>query len=220
MATAVVKGVRACDALNLAKGVTAAVLLTASLFLPRPVLADNLRASLYLSLHLSYIAWWFLHQLLVPGWAEKVFRQELGQAQLSLLLGVVGAGYAAPGVLACLNPTPLRPLAAALFVLLFCVGCFLNIAADCYKAGAKAQGALKVTTGPFAVLSFPHWTGDWLRYASLACVSGYKLSFLVPAFVVVQNCACKRCDALHRRLHRKHSSLTLDFSRLRRHDVR
>jgi steroid 5-alpha reductase family enzyme len=44
------------------------------------------------------------------------------------------------------------------------------VAADFYKAGAKAAGQKVVTGGPFNYSLRPNYFGDWLRYASFAMV--------------------------------------------------
>jgi protein-S-isoprenylcysteine O-methyltransferase Ste14 len=182
---------RTCNALHLAKLLTASLLVALVATHPGGAagVASNVRCCTYLALHGSYLCYWFLHPLLSPGWCAAVFPGDVGGARaLAQMLAVLGAAYALPGALAFRNQAPLSPAAAAVATVAFVLGSLTNAAADFYKAGAKDSGFRgAVTGGPYAHLRHPNWVGDWIRYAALAAVAGHPAAFAVPAYIVYLN---------------------------------
>jgi hypothetical protein len=177
---------RAWKAINWSKALSVMVLMV--LMLAYPGWSSSLRPCVYLALHGSYLAWWGLHQWLVPGWAAACFSKEMSRGGVAFVLLTVGLAYMLPALAAFRNPHPLSPLKAALWIFLYSLGSFTNIAADLYKAGAKDAGAVgPLSKGPFARFAHLHWAGDWARYSAFAATSGHPLSFLLPLYVVAIN---------------------------------
>ena len=173
-------------AINWSKLLSAGVLL--ALMHSYPGWSSSLRPCVYLALHGSYLAWWMLHQLLVPGWAAACFSKELPVVGVLYVLLTVGVFYVLPGLAAFRNPRPLSPTHAALIIALFNLASFTNIAADLYKAGAKDAGAVgKLKTGPFSRWAHLNWVGDWARYSAFALTSGHPASFLLVLYIVAVN---------------------------------
>lgn len=175
-------GWTALNAINRAKLTTVA---TIALCVLQHGGLNNMRQTLYVALHGSYLLYWYIHQYAVPEW--QPFTDPAGLPVIFMAFTLIGVGYALPVFLAFSNPHDISPYFALLCIMTNVLGTAINAGSDWYKAGAKAAGGSMVKTGPYTWSLRPNYLGDWLRYLSFAMVTGRPLALLLPAFVVLTN---------------------------------
>uniref|UniRef100_A0A0G4I4X2 Uncharacterized protein n=1 Tax=Chromera velia CCMP2878 TaxID=1169474 RepID=A0A0G4I4X2_9ALVE len=183
------KKIREIDALNASRLLTSALLLYMAWRFPSP--RFSLRHSVYSATHGTYILWWFANQWVSPRRSRKAkaWNRRLGLSEVFLTLLTSGVLYALPGFFAFSNRRELRQWEAVVGLGLFCLGSFLNVSADSFKDGAKSatNDHYSVEDGPFSFTDFPHWWGDWARYAGFAVLSGKLVSLVVVVAVMIRN---------------------------------
>lgn len=168
-------------AINVAKGITIGCLVA----LAGIYGITDLRQVLYLSLHLSYCAWWLLEQGLFPQRRQQIFTNSVGPAALVSILLFVGVFYALPGYLAFTNPVPIPALAVGIALPLYIFGSLINTAADVQKMTAKNLGVGLVSDGIWRSVRHVNYLGDLLRYTSFSVVAGSPWAFLLPGVILL-----------------------------------
>ena len=146
---------------------------------------SDLRAALYLCLHVSYCSWWLLEQWLFPQRRQQIFTDKVGMITVGFVILYVGVFYAFPGYLAFVNPEPIGYLSIAISLPLFIFGSLINTAADIQKTTAKAMGATLVKDGIWRLLRHPNYLGDLMRYTSFAAIAGSLWAYLLPGSVLL-----------------------------------
>ena len=71
-------------------------------------------------MHTAYLAYWFLHQKLLPE--HKMFIEPANVGTLAVVVLLIGFGYAYPGYLAFTNSQPISAPVAVLVVWMFSLG--------------------------------------------------------------------------------------------------
>jgi protein-S-isoprenylcysteine O-methyltransferase Ste14 len=178
--TATESAITQLTAINVAKGLTIALLLAFAVGFG----VRDFRQLLYLCLHVSYCVWWLLEQWLFPQ-RRQLFSEPINLAGFVAALFVVGGFYALPGLLAFMNPVPLSFVTAAIALVLYIFGSLINASADVQKLTAKQYGAGLVNDNIWRFSRNINYFGDLLRYLSFSVVAGSPWAYLVPALIVL-----------------------------------
>ena len=109
------------DAINTAKVITGCILVLLATRSKR----INFRKALYLSLHGTYLCWWFLEQWLLPSLATRFGQPTNPFVWVGAVL-VIGCGYSYPAYNAFRNTLPISPFKLSLCIVLFSLGSLLN----------------------------------------------------------------------------------------------
>ena len=176
------------DALNVAKVLSGVIILFAA-----GRYGWTPRATIYASLHLSYIAWFLLEQYLYPSfWTRFPKEATLSDDWIPVPL-LIGAFYTLPAYNVFCRKDRVTEISAPmtmLCVMMFTLGSLINATADVHmhaiKEASAPQKAL-VTTGLHRLSQNPNWFGDYMRYGSICLTSGKVSSFAVLALVMAIN---------------------------------
>ena len=175
------------DALNAAKVVSGVTILYAA-----GRYGWTPRATIYASLHLSYLAWFMLEQYFLPPFWNR-FPKEAEAPDWFFVPLVIGVFYTLPAYnVFCRKDrvTQISPVMTMACVLMFTLGSLINTTSDVYMHAmkeARAPEKVLITTGLHRLCQNPNWFGDYLRYASFCLCSGKPSSFLVLVLVVFVN---------------------------------
>jgi protein-S-isoprenylcysteine O-methyltransferase Ste14 len=176
------------DVLNTAKVITGTmVLFSAGRFGLTP------RATIYVSLHASYLVWWFIEQYFFPPFWNRFSAEVHSLEECLSILCIVGLLYSFPAYnVICRSDRKqdISPSMTIVCVMMFTMGSLINTMSDVHMHATKeamAPQKVLITNGLYRLCQNPNYFGDYLRYTSFCLSSGKASSFVVLGVVFLLN---------------------------------
>ena len=173
--------------ISLAKAVTSVCLIV--LLFVYPI---NIRASIYLGIHLSYCLWYLLDQCVINrlfddknGEKPEIKQHYYTLPKVILVVAIVGVFYAMPGWFAFTNPQPAGNLVSGLSVGLFFLGSMTASRFHNQGSSRPLPGFGRLPERMRTLAGNYRYYGEIIRYSSFALLSGSPCSWFVVLCIIV-----------------------------------
>lgn len=151
----------------------------------------NVRAAVYLGMHLSYCIWFLFDQYII----KKAVRYNSGQnsrpqpvnyspLKAIVIVAIVGVFYALPGWNALNNPQPAGSLTLGMSVGMFFLGSMTASRFHIPRDSTSLPGFTAVSESYRKLAGNLRYSGEIIRYSSFALLSGSPWSWLVVLCVI------------------------------------